>query len=61
MPKLSVRIHRGKVEHHAEGFQGQDCQQVGEAYLNRFGLDLSDTREEPTETTESTEVQGGGN
>ena len=59
MPTLKVRIHDGKVEHHAEGFAGQDCQEVGEAYLSRFGLDTNDASEEPQVMDEQTEAHEG--
>lgn len=56
MPTLKVRIQGGKVKHHAEGFTGKSCQEVGEAYLNRFGLGVSDVEEEPREVEEEIEV-----
>ena len=59
MPTLKVRIKGGKVEHQAEGFSGQDCQQVGEAYLRRFDMGLTDAHEEPTQTEERTEAHEG--
>ena len=59
MPTLKVRIHGGKVEHQAEGFTGQSCQEVGEAYLNRLGMSMNDANEEPTEVIEETEQFDG--
>ena len=59
MPVLKVRIKGGKVQHQAEGFPGQDCQQVGDAYLRRFDMGLTDAHEEPTETEEQTEAHEG--
>jgi len=59
MAKLQIRIKGGKVEHHAEGFSGRDCQQVGEEYLRRFNMGLSDTGEEPMEVEEQNEAYEG--
>ena len=59
MALLKVRIHKGQVEHQAEGFAGRDCQEVGEAYLNRFGLNANDAHEEPHTTDEQTETFEG--
>ncbi len=59
MATLKVRIKGGQVSHQASGFPGQDCQEVGEAYLRRFGLDSMDAHEEPTETDTHTEAHEG--
>jgi len=60
MPTLKIRIHKGQVEHRAEGFPGCDCQEVGEAYLSRLGLSMDDANEEPNEIAEETQQFDGG-
>ena len=47
------------MTHEAVGFQGRDCQEVGEAYLARLGLDMNDANEEPLETEEEHQAFDG--